>query len=345
VTTQAGTGPRFAYYGADAIRAAVGFEDVIAPVAAALADFSRGLGDSPGAVFAPAGRDGDVHVKSAWLPGRPVFTVKVATWFAARADRGDTAGSGLVAVFDAHTGDLRALLEDDHHLSDIRTAAAGALAARVLARPDSTVLGVLGTGVQAYLQVLAAAGELPIRVVRAWGRDPDRAGRFARAVRARRPDLRVTLSDTPRQACEDVDVLVTATSSTEPLVDAAWLTPGLHITAVGADDPAKVELSPACIARADRVVVDSRALAEIHGDLAHAAGTAGIRPRQTPAELGELLVTTAGRTSDDEITIGKLIGLGVQDLAAAEITIGRLATATTSVRPPASVNDLRTTPA
>jgi ornithine cyclodeaminase len=155
----------------------------------------------------------------------------------------------------------------------------------------------------------------------------------------------VTVSDAPRQACEDVDVLVTATSSTEPLVDAEWLKPGLHITAVGADDPAKVELAPACIARADRVVVDSRALAEVHGDLAHAAVTAGIRPRRTPAELGELLITTVGRTSDNEITICKLIGLGVQDLAAAEITMRRLETATTAVRPPASVNDLRRTPA
>jgi ornithine cyclodeaminase/alanine dehydrogenase-like protein (mu-crystallin family) len=344
VSAQAGSRPRFAHFGPDAIRAAVGFDDVITPVAAAFADFSRGLGDSPVAVFAPAGRDGDVHVKSAWLPGRPVFTVKVATWFAARADRGDTPGSGLVAVFDAHTGDLRALLEDDHHLSDIRTAAAGALAARLLARSNCTVLGVLGTGVQAYLQVLAAAGEVPIRAVRVWGRDPDRAGRFARAVRARRPGLRVTVSDTARRACEGVDLLITATSSTEPLVDAAWLAPGVHVTAVGADDPAKVELAPACIARADRVVVDSRALAEVHGDLAHAAA-AGIRPRQTPAELGELLVTAVGRSSDEQITICKLIGLGVQDLAAAEVTITRLETATTAARPPASANDLRRTPA
>lgn len=155
-----------AYVGPDTIRALVGYEDVVEEVAAAFADFSRGLGDSPVAVFAPAGREGDVHVKSAWLPGRAVFTVKVATWFLERARQGGTAGAGVVAVFDARTRDLRALLEDEHHLSDIRTAAAGALAARALARPDSAVLGVLGTGVQAYLQVLAAADELPIREVR-----------------------------------------------------------------------------------------------------------------------------------------------------------------------------------
>jgi ornithine cyclodeaminase/alanine dehydrogenase-like protein (mu-crystallin family) len=148
----------FAHYTPDRIRAAVGFEEVTESVARALADRSRGLGDSPVAVFAPKGRDGDVHVKSAWLLGRAIFTVKVATWFAARAERGDSPSGGIVAVFDARTGDLRALLEDEHHLSDIRTAAAGALATRTLARSDAVTLSVLGTGVQAYLQVLAAAG-------------------------------------------------------------------------------------------------------------------------------------------------------------------------------------------
>ncbi|MDW4911073.1 hypothetical protein RB628_38620 [Streptomyces sp. ADMS] len=82
-----------AHFGPDAIRAAVGYEDVLEPVATALADYSRGLGESPVAVFAPAGRDGDVHVKSAWLPGRPIFTVQVATWFLERARRGGIPGA------------------------------------------------------------------------------------------------------------------------------------------------------------------------------------------------------------------------------------------------------------
>jgi len=149
--------PGFVYYGPDQIRGAIGFEDAIKPVSDALADFSRGAGEAPVTVFAPRGRDGDVHVKSAWLPGHAIFIVKVATWFTARAAQGDSPGAGIVAAFDARTGDLRALLEDEHHLSDIRTAAAGALATRFLAVPQATVLGVLGSGVQAYLQSLAAA--------------------------------------------------------------------------------------------------------------------------------------------------------------------------------------------
>ena len=96
-----------------------------------------------------------MHVKSAWLPGSPVFVVKVGSWFAERARLTGNGASGVIMAFDAQTGDPVALLRDDHHLSDVRTAAACALATRLLAREDSSTVGVLGTGVQAYLQVLA----------------------------------------------------------------------------------------------------------------------------------------------------------------------------------------------
>ncbi|WP_037626262.1 ornithine cyclodeaminase family protein [Streptomyces aureus] len=313
--------PGPAYFAPEEIRAAVGYPDVLEPVAAALRDYSRGLGDSPVAVFAPAGPEGDVHVKSAWLPGRQIFTVKVASWFLERARRGKTAGSGIIAVFDAATGDIRALLEDEHHLSDIRTAAAGALAARTMTRRDSHVLGVIGSGTQAYLQTLAIADELPLRTVRVWGRREARVKALAQALHTRRPDLQVIAVDSPQAACDNADVLVTATSSTQPLVQAAWLAPGTHINAVGADDPTKAELTAGALTRADRIVVDSRELTSLHGDLSRLPE----QDRRRHAELGEVLAGTApGRDGDDEITICKLVGLGVQDLAAAEVTLDRL---------------------
>lgn len=333
---------RYTHYTPDHIRAVVGIFDVTESVAGALMDRSRGLGDSPVAVFAPQGADGDVHIKSAWLPGRQVFTVKVATWFAARAEGGKSPSAGVVAAFDARTGDLRALLEDDHHLSDIRTAAAGALATRALARPDAATLGVLGTGVQAYLQTLAAAAERPIRTVRIWGRSPKNGDRLARALVARRPDLEMSVSSTPEAACSGVDVLVTATASRTPLVEPEWLTPGTHITAVGADDPEKCELAPGCLARADRIVVDSRDLTRKYGDVARAIASGVLTPDHRLVELGELLADDSlGRRAAEEITICKLIGLGVQDLAAAEVTLARLEAGITPSRQPASAADLR----
>ncbi|MEH0533007.1 ornithine cyclodeaminase family protein [Streptomyces stelliscabiei] len=260
-------------------------------------------------------------MKSAWLPGRQVFTVKVASWFQERARRGGTPTSGVIAVFDATTGDLRALLDDEHHLSDVRTAAAGALAVRMMARPDSRVLGVIGTGTQAYLQTLAAADELPLREVRVWGRHTSHVQPLAAALHARRPDLCVIGVDSAQAALDGADVVVTATSSTEPLVRASWLTPGVHINAVGADDPTKAELTSDSLRRADRIVVDSRELTAIHGDLSRLAE----EDRRVNAELGEVLAGSApGRESDEEITICKLIGLGVQDLAAAEVALTML---------------------
>nr|WP_052477524.1 ornithine cyclodeaminase family protein [Kibdelosporangium sp. MJ126-NF4]CEL12677.1 Ornithine cyclodeaminase [Kibdelosporangium sp. MJ126-NF4]CTQ93541.1 Ornithine cyclodeaminase (EC 4.3.1.12) [Kibdelosporangium sp. MJ126-NF4] len=327
------------WFEADAIRAAVGFQDLLDPVAAALTDFSRGLGESPVSVFAPAGRDGDVHVKSAWLPGSSVFVVKVATWFAERARRGDTPGGGLIAVFDAQTGDPVAMLRDEHHLSDVRTAAAGGLAARLLSRANSTTVGVLGTGAQAYLQVLAVAAERPIRTVNVWGRRAESVQRMASALRSRRPDLFVVQSPTARDACAEADVLITATASTSPLVEPDWLAPGTHITAVGADDTEKVELAPGCVARADRIVVDSRELASVYGDLAHATRS-GVP--STPDELGEVLAgDVVGRTDDEQITLCKLIGLGVQDLAAATVALRHLAEPDPAAARPASALDLR----
>jgi len=329
------------HYGPDRIRAALGFADVVEPVAAALVAYSQGRGEAPVTVFAPAGPDGDVHVKSAWLPGRPFFTVKVATWFAARAARGGSAGGGMVAVFDAVTGDLHSLLEDEHHLSDIRTAAAGALAARHLARPGAATLAVIGTGVQAYLQTLAAAAERPIRTVRLWGRAPDRTGRLAHLLRRRLPGTAVSPVPDIRGAVAGADLVVTATASRAPLVRADWLDPGTHVTAVGADDAGKCELEPALLARADRLVVDSRELAGRYGDVARALAEHVLPSGCAPAELGELLAGLApGRTADRDITVCKLIGVGVQDLAAAEVAVTRLTRGPLPTAAPPCARDL-----
>jgi ornithine cyclodeaminase/alanine dehydrogenase-like protein (mu-crystallin family) len=329
---------QFAYFSPAQVRAALSVADVIEPVGRALVDFSQGLGEAPLMVFAPAGPDGDVHVKAAWLPGRPIFTVKIATWFAAA----EPSGGGLVGVFDATTGALCALVEDDHHISDVRTAAAGALATRLLSRSDSHELGVIGTGTQAYLQVLAAVAERPIRSVRIWGRSEKRAEKLALAIVRRCRGVRTSIVATPRSAVEEVDILVTATASREPIVEPSWLSTGTHVTAVGADDPHKCELAPGCLERADVIVVDSRELALGLGDIRHAVGSGAISPERITAELGELLGNPNPPQRDERaITICKLVGLGVQDLAAAEVALERLQAGTRFGPPPASAVDLR----
>lgn len=309
-------------FGAAEIRGAVGLAELIDPVARVLAEFSKGHGESPAVVFAPAGPDGDVHVKSAWLPGTPVFTVKVAAWFTARAAAGRPAHSGFIAVHDAATGDLRALLQDDHHLTDLRTAAAGAVAARMLARADARTVAVLGTGTQAYLQVQAVREVRPVDTVLIWGRNRDAARRLA----ARLPELAAAVMTEPESAVRGADIVITATSSRQPILRGQWLAPGQHVTAIGADDPGKAELDPHCFARADLLAVDSRQdTPRMAGDLRAAIDVGAVQAEDIDAELGELVLGShPGRQDDHELTVAKLIGLGVQDLASAEVALRQL---------------------
>lgn len=309
----------FRTFGPAEIRAAVGLAELIEPVAHVLAEFSQGRGESPIVVFAPAGQYGDVHVKSAWLPGMPVFTVKVAAWFAARATAGRAAHSGFIAVLDAATGDLRALLLDDHHLTDLRTAAAGAVATRLLARADARTVAVLGTGTQAYLQVLAVRAVRPVDTVLIWGRNHEAAHRLA----ARLPGLSAVVTAEPEAAVRRADIVVTATSSRQPILRGQWLAPGQHVTAIGADDPGKAELDPDCFARADLLAVDSRRdTPRIAGDLRAAIDAGAVQADDVRTELGELVLgRRPGRRDDSQLTVAKLIGLGVQDLASAEVAL------------------------
>ncbi|NUR84431.1 MAG: ornithine cyclodeaminase family protein [Nonomuraea sp.] len=300
-------------HGPEAIRAAVDLPALIEPVAEALADYSRGLGEAPLMVFSPAGEQGDVQVKAAWLPGRGSFTVKVGSSFAAR----NPPNSGCLLVHSAVTGEPYALLMDEHRLTDLRTAAAGAVAARLLAREDAATVAVLGTGVQARLQVLAACAVRPVTSVVVWGRDPVAAGALRDALAGEAREVRVAA--TGEEAVSGADLVITATAAREPILRGAWLRPGQHVTAVGADDPTKAELDAGCFARADVLAVDSRELTpRTAGDLR----ASGIEPH---TELGELLLGRhPGRVAAEQITVAKLIGLGVQDLAAAETVLSRL---------------------
>lgn len=276
------------------------------------------------------------------MPGRAVFTVKVATWFAARATNSESASSGFVAVHDAITGDLLALLRDEHHLTDVRTAAAGAVATRLLAREEAKTLAVLGTGVQAYLQVLAAGVVRPIDTVLIWGRRAGAAHLLRKAITSRAPELSVSVVDRAELAVRRADVVVTATGARQPILDGSWLRPGQHITAVGADDLTKAELDPTCFTRADVLAVDSRRdTPRFAGDLHRAIDSVTITTADLDAEIGELVLGRhPGRQNTAQITVAKLIGLGIQDLVAAETALHRLVAGECQQRP-ASGKDLQ----
>lgn len=314
----------FPLYQAERLRATLTLEDLIEPVADAFIAYSRGEGDAPITVLHPS-QDGDVHVKSAYLRGHASFVVKVATWFGKKAERGEQPGGGFIAVGDAHTGDLVAFLQDGHYLSDLRTAAAGAVAARILAPAQIHTAGILGTGVQAYYQALALARVRSFKVLLLWGRYPSKAALLARRLQEMLPQVRIEIAPTPEAIVHAAEVIVTATASQEPLIQGAWLRPGQHITAIGADDPFKCELASSCLLRADRLIVDSCAEAARHGDVHRALTRGEMSMDDVHGELGQVLAgTLPGRRAAHEVTIVKLIGLGVQDLAAAEVALQQL---------------------
>jgi ornithine cyclodeaminase/alanine dehydrogenase-like protein (mu-crystallin family) len=312
----------FPVYTPDRLRAAVGVGDLIDPVAEAFAAYSTTVGAAAPVSVLPLADGGDSHIKAAYLPGRPNFVVKVANWFPGNPGRGLPEGGGFVALFDAGNGTVKALFEDEHHLSDMRTAAAGAVCARLLAAPGATRAAILGTGRQAYLQAVALTHVRPVRHITVWGRSGDRAAALAEQLRRDLPALEVATAADAEQAVRPADIVVTATGSRAPVLLGAWLRKGQHVTALGADDAAKRELDDAALQRADRVFVDSRDLNLRLGDLHAAVESGAVTADRIDGELGAVLAgRIPGRRTPEEITVAKLIGIGPQDLLAAETAL------------------------
>lgn len=300
------------------VRALIGPTQALVVVADAFAELARGRATLPGVIQLdlPQSR-GEVHVKGAHLHRSPFYSIKVAAGFYDNPRLGLPVGSGLVLVFDANTGAPSAILLDNGYLTELRTGAAGALAARHLARAQVDTIGFVGCGGQARYQLEALLEVRQPRRVRVWGRSRERAEACAREMTERFAVSAAAVS-TAREAVVDSDIVVTVTPSREPLVRGEWLRPGTHVTAVGADGPDKRELDAAVLARADKVVVDSLDQCLRFGELHHAVAAGVLAPERVWAELGELAAgIKPGRTSDAEITVADLTGVGVQDAAVA----------------------------
>jgi ornithine cyclodeaminase len=245
---------------------------------------------------------GDAHVKGAYLAGDPVFVIKVANSFYRNPARGLPSSHGFMAVMDATTGQLLGLLNDEGWLTDQRTAMAGAIAARAIARPRSRVLGIVGSGIQARLQARLIARLLGFETLLVWARDDGKAEALATELGGEAVSL--------PQLCARADLIVTTTPSTTPLLSLDMVRPGTRIVAVGADAPGKQELAVDLLAKA-RLVVDSRDQCVDHGDSGWAI-RAGLVQAASLIELGDLL-TTPRTFGDDEIVIADLTGVAVQD--------------------------------
>jgi ornithine cyclodeaminase/alanine dehydrogenase-like protein (mu-crystallin family) len=308
--------------GAEELRARVHFRDLIEPVSSAFQESARKRAQNGLLTLFPADRpeEGDVYVKTGVLRGHSVYIVKVSPWFAINVERGSPQG-GFIAVFDSRTGHTLALLDEQHYLSDIRTAAAGAVAARMLAPPQIDVASVLGAGTQAFWQAQALFVVRPFQKLIIWARDEQKARGLKTRLSPMLPAVGIEISTDIESAVRRADVLVTTTLARQPIVRGEWLHAGQHITAVGADDPTKCELDAAVLNRA-RVFVDSADTTLACGDVHRAVQEGQYRAECLAGELGDVLDgSRKGRLAADDITVAKFVGIGAQDLVAAEVAL------------------------
>jgi ornithine cyclodeaminase len=257
--------------------------------------------------------NGEVDVKTAYVPGVESFAIKVSPGFFDNPKLGLPSTSGLMILFSAKTGQVEALLLDNGYLTDVRTAAAGAVAARALARADATSAAIFGTGLQARMQLRALSLVRPIRRAVFWGRDATKAEAAAWEA-GEALGLETRAEADPATAVRGADVIVTTTPARAPILMAAWLEPGQHVTAMGSDQHSKNELEPACLARADAYVPDRLSQTRVLGELRAALEAGVIAWDAGFSELGAVLAGKApGRTGPDAITIADLTGTGLQD--------------------------------
>ncbi|SFN54259.1 ornithine cyclodeaminase [Cohaesibacter marisflavi] len=263
--------------------------------------------------------NGEVDVKTAYVPGLDSFAIKISPGFFDNPKLGLPSLNGLMVLFSAQTGIVEAVLLDNGYLTDLRTAAAGAVAAKALSRADSKVATIYGTGLQARLQLEALCLVRPITSARIWGRSPDKAKATASEL-SEKLGIDIKAFESEQEAAKGADILVTTTPSQSPILMADWLEPGQHVTAMGSDADYKNEIEPAIIGKANLYVADRLTQTRKLGELRSAIAAAVVTGETQFPELGTIVAgTRPGRETEADITVCDLTGMGVQDTAIATL--------------------------
>jgi alanine dehydrogenase len=308
------------------IRRLLDLDALIDALAAAMADLSAGQASAPEriAAFVPE-HDGLLAAMPGYVPSREALVSKLVTLYPRNAGTDIPTHQATIAMFDPRTGSPTALL-DGTEITTVRTGAASALSVRLLAREDAAVLAIIGTGVQARSHARAVVRVRPISEIRIAGRDPRKAGALARDL-AQELGLPVRAARSSEEALAGADVVCATTHAKEPVVHREWLASGAHVTSVGYN-PAGRELD-------DQTVVDALVCVESRhavlapepagsNDLTQPIRDGLISAEHIHAELGELVSgTKSGRTSDEQLTLYKSVGVAVQDAAAAALVLAK----------------------
>lgn len=310
------------------IRQAISTAEAIDSIEAAFAALAHGKASLPGVINLTLPSEhplkdppGESHVKGAYIAGALHFVIKVANSFYGNRKLGLPIGSGMVLAFDALTGVLDAILFDNGYLTDLRTGAAGAVATRYLAPQTIRRAAFLGAGTQARFQFRAIACARHIPSISVWSRNPANADRFAREI-VDDSDCSGRVAETVEDAVRESDLIITTTPSQQPLVCADWVRPGSTLIAIGSDTPDKQELAVDLLARADVIIADKLDQCAEFGEIHHALDAGVLTLDDVTGELGDVITgRIPGRTTDNQVIVCDLTGVGVQDAAITSLVL------------------------
>lgn len=259
---------------------------------------------------------GDTHIKYGYLKNGEFYVIKIASGFYKNPELGLSSSNGLMLIFSQKTGELLTILQDEGLLTDIRTAIAGAVCAKYLAPDNIQAIGIVGTGIQARLQLKYLSTITAVRNVVAWGRNHDHLQAYKNEMEGYGWKVKPTTDiDTLTHSCR---LIVTCTPSKKQLIPADQIYKGTHITAVGSDTAGKQELDPGIFAKSDLIIADSLSQCFDHGELYYALKDKVIN-QDAVDELGNFIKNKSRRNDDRQITVADLTGVAVQDIQIAKM--------------------------
>jgi len=258
---------------------------------------------------------GEVHIKYGYIEGEEYYVIKIATGFFDNYKLGLPTGSGMMLLYSQKTGELVCLLLDECYLTDIRTAVAGAIAAKYMAPSNVKKIGIVGAGVQGKLQLQYLKDIIDCNDILVTDMSEEKLDRYKADMEKEGYNIEIT-KDASR-ITKECNLIVTATPSKQPILQSSDLQPGTHITSMGSDTPEKQELDSDILEKADLIVADSIPQCLLRGEIFKAIEAGAIK-QEDLVELGSIISGSArGRTSDDQITVADLTGVAVQDIKVA----------------------------
>ena len=261
---------------------------------------------------------GEVHIKSGNIVGDDRFVIKVASGFPENLNLRLSPSQGLMLLFSTKSGALETILLDEGYLTDLRTAIAGAICAKHFAAKNISKIGIVGTGLQAAWQLDCLRHVIPCRNVMVWGRNQQRMAELCQNPLLAEFHMQTTTDLS--ELCRSCNLIVTVTRSPTPLLYARDLLPGVHVTAVGADQPGKQEIAADAMEKADHIYVDSLDQCLKYGDLSHAKERISLKKVQ---EIGAALQSQSSR-KPEAITIADLTGVAIEDVQIAKAVADKL---------------------